>query len=57
MGLESIVTWTLTQIGTGTRLRMEHKGFGPDQEQAFRGASYGWNQFMAKLGQILVRDD
>src|SRR5579872_5635662 len=41
MGLESVVTWTLTPMGKGTQLRMEHSGFGPDQTQAFQGAKYG----------------
>jgi uncharacterized protein YndB with AHSA1/START domain len=36
MGLESIVTWTLTPTRTGTHLRMEQAGFRRDQEQAFQ---------------------
>ena len=36
MGLESVVTWTLTPTGTGTHLRMEHSGFRPDQHQAYQ---------------------
>ncbi|ASG25106.1 SRPBCC family protein [Nitrospirillum viridazoti] len=54
MGLDSVVTWTLTPSATGTRLRMEQAGFRPDQEQAYRGAQYGWTQFLAKLEQILA---
>ena len=57
MGLDSVVTWTLTPSGTGTRLRMEHTGFRADQEQAFQGAKYGWQQFLAKLDQVLARTD
>lgn len=56
-GLESVVTWTLTATGTGTRLRMEQSGFRPDQEQAYQGAKYGWQQFFANLEQVLVRGD
>lgn len=41
MGLESIVTWTLTLAGAGTHLRMEQSGFRADQEQAFQGARFG----------------
>lgn len=55
MGLESVVTWTLTPAGAGTHLRMEQAGFRPDQEQAFRGAGYGWQQFLAKLEEVLAR--
>ena len=54
-GLESVVTWTLTPAGTGTRLRMEQSGFRPDQQQAYQGASYGWQQFFASLEQVLAR--
>jgi uncharacterized protein YndB with AHSA1/START domain len=56
MGLESVVTWTLTPTSTGTLLRMEQSGFRPDQQQAYQGAKYGWQQFLAKLEQLLARD-
>ena len=56
-GLESVVTWTLTPTSMGTHLRMEQSGFRPDQEQAFRGARSGWQQFFAKLEQVLARKD
>jgi uncharacterized protein YndB with AHSA1/START domain len=54
-GLASIVTWTLTPTGTGTRLRMEQSGFRPDQQQAYQGAQAGWPRFFAKLEQVLER--
>lgn len=57
MGLESVVTWTLTPTSKGTQLRMEQSGFRPDQEQAYQGAKYGWQQFFAKLEQALTRAD
>ena len=56
-GLQSIVTWTLTPAGTGTLLRMEQSGFRPDQQQAYRGATYGWQKFFANLEQVLARAD
>lgn len=55
--LRSVVTFTLTPTGTGTRLRMEQTGFRPDQKQAFGGASVGWRQFLGKLEQALARID
>src|ERR1700758_3680469 len=55
MGLESIVIWTLTPTSTGTHLRMEQSGFRPDQKQAYQGARYGWQQFFAKLEQVVAR--
>ena len=57
MGLESVVTWTLTSTSTGTRLRMEQSGFRPDQQQAYHGAKYGWQKFFANLEQTLARAD
>ncbi len=56
-GLESVVTWTLTPTSTGTHLRMEQSGFRPDQQQAYQGAKYGWQQFFANLEQVLARID
>ena len=56
-GLESVVTWTLTPSSTGTHLRMEQSGFRPDQQQAYRGAKGGWQQFFAALEQVLSRID
>ena len=56
-GLESVVTWTLTPAGKGTSLRMEQKGFRPDQEPFYRGAELGWQKFFANLEQVLARTD
>jgi uncharacterized protein YndB with AHSA1/START domain len=55
--LKSVVTFTLTPTSTGTRLRMEQSGFRPDQKQAYGGANAGWQQFFAKLEQLLARPD
>jgi uncharacterized protein YndB with AHSA1/START domain len=57
MGLESVVTWTLTPTSTGTHLRMEQSGFRPDQPQYYQGAKGGWQQFFAALEQVLARID
>jgi uncharacterized protein YndB with AHSA1/START domain len=57
MGLESVVTWTLTPTSAGTRLRMEQSGFRPDQQQAYQGAKYGWQKFLASLEQVVARPD
>jgi uncharacterized protein YndB with AHSA1/START domain len=57
LGLESVVTWTLTPTGAGTLLRMEQAGFRPDQPQAFQGAKFGWQRFFAALEQLLARAD
>ena len=55
--LRSVVTFTLTPTRNGTHLRMEQSGFRPDQQQAYQGAKYGWQQFFANLEQVLARKD
>jgi len=57
MGLESVVTWTLTPTGAGTHLRMEQEGFRKDQAQAFHGAMFGWQKFFTSLEQVLGRTE
>jgi uncharacterized protein YndB with AHSA1/START domain len=54
LGLESVVTWTLTSSGSGTHLRMEQAGFRPDQEANYRGASYGWQKFIGSLERVVA---
>lgn len=56
-GLKSVVTWTLTATGTGTRLRMEQTGFRSDQPHFYEGAKAGWPQFFAALEKVLGRDE
>ena len=53
--LRSVVTFTLVPTDAGTRLRVEQSGFRPDQKQAFGGARAGWQQFLAKLEEVLAR--
>jgi uncharacterized protein YndB with AHSA1/START domain len=57
MGLESVVTWTLVPTAGGTLVRMEHSGFGEDQEAAYKGATYGWRGFFRKLEQVVGEID
>ncbi len=51
----TVVTWTLTPTDTGTHLRMEQSGFRSDQPQNYAGAKYGWQNFLAKLEQVLAQ--
>ena len=55
MGIETVVTWTLTPSATGTSLRMEQSGFRTEQVRAYDGAKYGWQGFFANLGNLLAR--
>jgi uncharacterized protein YndB with AHSA1/START domain len=53
MGLNSVVTWTLSPAKDGTVLRMEQTGFNSDQDAAYKGANYGWQKFIAALEGVV----
>lgn len=55
--LETLVTWTLTPIPAGTRLRMEQSGFRPQDEPNFQGATRGWARFADRLEGVLAELD
>jgi uncharacterized protein YndB with AHSA1/START domain len=57
LGLETVVTFTLTPAGTGTHLRVEQSGFPSDRPQNYNGAKYGWQMFFGKLEQLLARTE
>jgi uncharacterized protein YndB with AHSA1/START domain len=52
LGLESVVTWTLTPTEGGTHIRMEQSGFGSEEDNYYKGASYGWQGFIGKLEHV-----
>ena len=54
LGLGSVVTFTLTPTDTGTHVRMEQSGFHPDQEAAYKGATYGWQKFIGNLERVVA---
>ena len=54
LGMESVVTFTLTPTDAGTHVRMEQSGFRPDQEAAYKGANYGWQKFIAGLERVVA---
>jgi uncharacterized protein YndB with AHSA1/START domain len=55
LGMESLVTFTLTPTASGTHLRMEQSGFRPDQVANYKGASYGWQKFLGNLERVVER--
>ena len=57
MGLESVVTWTLTPTSTGTHLGMEHSGFRSEEDANYKGATYGWKKFIGSLENVVARLD
>jgi uncharacterized protein YndB with AHSA1/START domain len=54
LGLGSVVTWTLTPTAAGTHVRMEQSGFGPDQDAAYKGATYGWQKFIGNMERVVA---
>ena len=55
MGLDTVVTFTLTPTASGTRLSLVQSGFKPDQKREFGGARYGWTMMGGKLVDLLAR--
>jgi len=53
LGVDTVVTFTLTPAGGGTHLRMEQSGFRADNQRAFAGAKYGWERFLDNLEGLL----
>jgi len=57
MGLETVVTFTLTPTKNGVQLRMEQSGFREEHARNFHGAKLGWQKFLGNLEQTLARLD
>ena len=55
MGLETVVVWTLTANGNGTRLRMEQSGFRSEKDASYQGAAYGWRKFIGNLELVVAK--
>jgi uncharacterized protein YndB with AHSA1/START domain len=54
MGMGSVVVFTLVATKSGTLVRMEQSGFGPDQDAAYKGAQYGWTKFIGNLDRVVA---
>jgi uncharacterized protein YndB with AHSA1/START domain len=52
IALDSIVEWTLTPVSGGTRVRMEHSGFGPQSASAYETMSGGWPRVLERLERV-----
>jgi uncharacterized protein YndB with AHSA1/START domain len=56
--LETVVTWSLSKAGTGTRLRLVHSGFVmPKNASAFETMSEGWKKVVKSIGAITSEQD
>jgi uncharacterized protein YndB with AHSA1/START domain len=51
--LDTVVTWTLSRVDEGTRVRLVHSGFVlPTNESAFTNMSEGWKKVVRNLDAI-----
>ncbi len=51
--LETVVTWTLSAVAGGTRVRLVHSGFvTPRNDSALKTMSEGWKKVVPALGAI-----
>jgi uncharacterized protein YndB with AHSA1/START domain len=56
--LDTVVTWTLYRVGSGTRLKLEHSGFLPMNSFAFEALSKGWKGRLAeRISQLLMQTE
>lgn len=55
--LDSVVTWTLTAVPGGTRLRLVHSGFrSPENDFAFNAMSPGWARIAQSISQHTAQE-
>ena len=51
--LNTVVTWTLTQVENGTRLQLVHSGFvTPQNDSALKTMGEGWKKVVPNIGSI-----
>ena len=56
--LDTVVTWTLSMVENGTRLRLVHSGFAlPKNDTAFKNLSDGWKKVVRNLDAIAAEQD
>jgi uncharacterized protein YndB with AHSA1/START domain len=55
--LDTVVTWTLSRVEDGTRVRMVHSGFVlPENHTAFEGMSDGWKKVVRRIGAVAAEE-
>lgn len=56
--LDTVVTWTLSRVEGGTRLRLVHSGFvKPKNDSAFKTMSGGWKKVFQTIGTLAGGQD
>jgi uncharacterized protein YndB with AHSA1/START domain len=55
--LDTVVTWTLSKVATGTRLRLVHAGFvTPRNDTAFQNMSTGWKVCVQRIDKTVSEE-
>jgi len=55
--LETTVTWTLTKVPGGTRLRVVHAGFLlPKNAAAYKNMGEGWQKVVSRLDAVVTEE-
>jgi uncharacterized protein YndB with AHSA1/START domain len=56
--LDTVVTWSLTPVEAGTRVRVVHSGFvTPKNDTAYRNMSEGWVKVLQRLDAVSGEDE
>jgi uncharacterized protein YndB with AHSA1/START domain len=56
--LDTVVTWTLSRVESGTRLRLVHSGFvTPTNDTSFKNLSEGWNKVIRNVDTIAAEQN
>jgi uncharacterized protein YndB with AHSA1/START domain len=56
--LETVVTWTLSRVENGTRLRLVHSGFVlPKNDAAFKSMGEGWKKVVRNIDTITAEQN
>jgi len=56
--LDTVVTWSLSRVEGGTRLRLVHSGFvAPKNDTAYRNMSGGWKKVFSNLADVASEQD
>jgi uncharacterized protein YndB with AHSA1/START domain len=55
MGMETVVTLTISPAPAGARLRVEQSGFPAEGARYLMGAQQGWNHFLNQLGHVVAK--
>ena len=54
LGLDTVVTFTLTPTDAGPHVRVEQSGFPLDREANYKGAQWGWQKFIGSLEGVVA---